>query len=458
MNSQQWNQQLQYQQSRLGEGGIPHPRSVTLSGRDDFMGGGMQQQQPSNQINAMGGGHGPMNPKNEYGTSMEKRQGSGRSYGGGSSQFNPFSHDGQGKYDNPYKKPQENNGISRTVVGVASDLSFLPGANKNQNNNQQYNNNNNNNNNNSNNTIDTARNNAPRSWKENQARARGSNIFSNSAATNNQQTTARQDPVWQENARGRKSTRNSHFKAMDYNNNSSSENVNNNNNNMMYGGGMQQQQQQQQYSMPPQQQQQTAVDYAYQQMQQFEGMNQAQQQQQQPPPSMVQQQQQAPPQRRRVASKVIITGSSRARSKGFTNSVSNVGSMNIPSHQRPTPSFNNNNNMNANNNYNSNANFNNNDGTMSSSGNGAKSRRDEVWEQKRQERMRRKQQGGGGNGTASNFQHQQRPGPIQPPSQQVQQGGYVPSFGIEGRRGNNGISNMSAQQYATSPKSGKGIW
>ena len=43
-----------------------------------------------------------------------------------------------------------------------------------------------------------------------------------------------------------------------------------------------------------------------------------------------------------------------------------------------------------------------------------------------------------------------------PPSQQVQQGGYVPSFGIEGRRGNNGISN-SAQQYATSPKSGKGI-
>ena len=191
MNSQQWNQQLQYQQSRLGEGGIPHSRSVALSGRDDFMGGGMQQQQPSNQINAMGGGHGPMNPKNEYGTSMEKRQGSGRSYGGGSSQFNPFSHDGQGKYDNPYKKPQENNGISRTVVGVASDLSFLPGANKNQNNNQQYNNNSNNN---SNNTIDTARNNAPRSWKENQARARGSNIFSNSAAMNNQQTPARQDP------------------------------------------------------------------------------------------------------------------------------------------------------------------------------------------------------------------------------------------------------------------------
>ena len=39
--------------------------------------------------------------------------------------------------------------------------------------------------------------------------------------------------------------------------------------------------------------------------------------------------------------------------------------MNIPSHQRPTPSFNNNNNMNANNNYNSNANFNNNGGTTS---------------------------------------------------------------------------------------------
>ena len=47
MNSQQWNQQLQYQQSRLGEGGIPHPRSVALSGRDDFMGGGMQQQHKS---------------------------------------------------------------------------------------------------------------------------------------------------------------------------------------------------------------------------------------------------------------------------------------------------------------------------------------------------------------------------------------------------------------------------
>ena len=65
MNSQQWNQQLQHQHSRLGEIGIPHPRSVALDTRDDFIGGGIQQQ-PSNQINAMGGGRGPMNPKNEY--------------------------------------------------------------------------------------------------------------------------------------------------------------------------------------------------------------------------------------------------------------------------------------------------------------------------------------------------------------------------------------------------------
>ena len=210
-----------------------------------------------------------MNPKSEYGGMMEKRQGSGRSYGGGSSHFNPFAHDGQGQYDDPYKKKEN---VSRTVVAAQNDLSFLPGSHGQQQSQQSggsantY----------SRNTVDTARNNAPRSWKENQARARGSNVFSNSA--NYQVKNQRQEPVWQDSARGRQSTRNAHFHAMDQSNE--------NNSNPAYRQQQQYQPQQQysmpaqqqqhhqpqQYSMPPQQQQQTAVDYAYQQMQQFDNM------------------------------------------------------------------------------------------------------------------------------------------------------------------------------------------
>ena len=109
LNSYQINQQLEYQKSRLGEAGIPHPRSVALSARDDFMNGPGRGGQPANQISAMGAGQGPMNPKAEYNGMMEKRQGSGRSYGGGSSHFNPFAHDGQGQYDDPYRKKENEN-------------------------------------------------------------------------------------------------------------------------------------------------------------------------------------------------------------------------------------------------------------------------------------------------------------------------------------------------------------
>ena len=73
----------------------------------------------------------------------------------------------------------------------------------------------------------------------------------------------------------------------------------------------------------------------------------------------------------------------------------------------------------------------------------------------------RKQQGGGsagrGSGIASNLQRQQPPAigtqQTYAPSQPM---GYVPSQGMEGRRQVH--QQMSAQQYATSPKSGRGIW
>ena len=168
-----------------------------------------------------------------------------------------------------------------------------------------------------------------------------------------------------------------------------------------------------------------------------------------------------PPQRRRAPPKVIISGSSRARSKGFNNKVGNA-SMNIPSHQRPAPSsLNTFSNSTSNNNGFASTQPNSFGSNAMSGGSSGKSRRDEVWEQKRQERLMRKQQGGGsagrGSGIASNLQRQQPPAigtqQTYAPSQTT---GYVPSQGMEGRRQVH--QQMSAQQYATSPKSGRGIW
>lgn len=153
-------------------------QTAPLSEHYDFHGGG-------------GGGPGgnvPMNHKNEYAGAMEKRAGSGQSAGGGSSQFNPFSHAGQGHYENPYTKKSA--AVSRTVVGAQSDLSFLPGQRRGGESNGPLNGM----------SATSARDNGVGSrggggWRQNAQNSRESNIFSHAASAN--VSARRPTPSWQ---------------------------------------------------------------------------------------------------------------------------------------------------------------------------------------------------------------------------------------------------------------------
>ena len=63
------------------------------------------------------------------GRSLNDARKRGTSTGGGGSTFNPFGHDGQGAYEDPYTNrrgaPSSGESISRTSVASAEDMSFL---------------------------------------------------------------------------------------------------------------------------------------------------------------------------------------------------------------------------------------------------------------------------------------------------------------------------------------------
>ena len=183
-------------------------QTVPLNSEYNFQGG--------NGGDGAGDGYGnaPMNSKTEYAGMMEKRGGSGRSAGGGSSQFNPFAHAGQGHYDNPYDRSKNPaHAQTRTQVGQQSDLNFLPGGGSGASSGVAVG------------TVSSARGGSG-GWR--QSASRENNIFSSAATT---QVNARAAaPTWQS---------------------SSSRTTSNHNSNSRYP--MPQQQQQQQQQPPPQQ-------------------------------------------------------------------------------------------------------------------------------------------------------------------------------------------------------------